>query len=1687
MGKAKAHGRALAALTVMGVWIGITGLPAVAQTEIQYTQIPQSQMTAIAADSTETSGEGSNGPIEKVLDGDSSTYWHTRWVGTIDPLPHWFVIQLNDTVENLARVDLLARQSSNGSGRAGNYEVRAIETESCTSDAFNDVAAVATGSKAADDPYNEPWQVTFAPMKANCIKVTYTSSWGGNNSAEKVATLSEFTAYTGVEVEVPDPEPATPLTIETPEQALTITDGVLTVTTHPKFPQVVKYSLGEKEIAGKFGDALTSVLINEQEQNVTVGEAKRSDDGRSVTYPITFPNLEGASFDAVLSVDDAVLTYTLTNIKDPNRVLDRISIPNLDLVSVQGTDETAEVFAANIETNRAKSGDVRTLVKDSTESSRNAWSIVTHDSNLAAGFATNAIGDNCNADGSCNNAKATNTARFTYRFTQIDGTKVGTVGPASWTWRPNSVKTYGVSDEKSDTSIGVEQDPYIKVKITADANDDSVVDWQDGAIAGRSILPQFVGMDDTWKYVITRIPFNIVSQATHPFLRTLDDTKRIALATDNLGQQVLLKGYQAEGHDSAQGDYGGHYNEKAGGLEDMKTLVNEGEKWNATFGIHVNATESYSEAHAFSEDLLRMPPQAAWGWMNQAYYMNSQKDLVTGNVLDRLQELRADFPADSNMNWLYWDVYYSKGWEGIRFAEEAQAQGWRVGSEWAHAMPNANTWSHWANDENYGSTDKGLSSQLIRFMENSYRDTWNPDPKLSNANVVEFEGWTGHNDYNAFIDNVWERNLPTKFLQQSDIVQWTDNKIVLANGTTVESNLQSIDGTTIPTDRTITLADGTVVFTGGTYLLPWSDGGTDRLYYWNPTESSTQWTLSTDWKKYSTVKLYKLTDTGRTDEQIIPVTDGAISLPAGLIDGEKTAFVVYPGDISPQVTDPQWGQGSSINDPGFFSGTLDSYTTTGDVSIVVNERRNFQAELGTNASSISQEITVAKAGTYTVWAWVEIEPGKTRAVTVSAKGEVSPFAHQEGTEGNVSKTITASSALNATASDEKLGTYFQRVPLQIQTTKDNAKFVFSVSAEAGDAKVSVDDLRIVATARTDETLPDGVDAAKVVYYNNFESQDDGYWPFVTGSTNRGGDARTQLAERHEPYSQAGWYGVTSGVTEGGKYLDNVLNGQWSLMAHQENKGLILRTANGSLDLKKNHTYQVTFKYQAGFTADHYFVVGQDTAGSGTWKESLVSDKAIEQARGTGWKDSSGTPGIGTQVFTERFTVSTDNPLWFGIYKTGGNNQGDLVIDDLCVEDLGIIPTATMDWAPVASGDSDTQIIDITTTVALAEGNVSNVKHDLAVPEGWTATLVSEGTDHASADHPSVATWRLEISKGDAARDITFTGSWTLNSQEDSSAVTATIDPGNLPLINPNGGPDELRVISASSEQTSGEPAGSGVKEAAIDGDPNTYWHTQWSPTRESFPHEIVLQLTKADQPGAQCEITGFEYQARSSAANGRAKDFELYVSQNGEDWQKVELSDVAKARYANGLSDQLGAQAMEFATAYEGSYLKFVELNSINGNPFGGAAELRIGGTCTAPGSTPDPSVQPTVTPEPEPVPTAQPTPTPSPSATDEGTQTDPSPSATDEETQTDPSPSATDEETQTDPVIQPEDTVTPQPSPTVSDESASPAPTASSTVVLVPKKPAKLPVTGVGGSVGLTTIAVIAGAVLIARRDLKS
>ena len=149
---------------------------------------------------------------------------------------------------------------------------------------------------------------------------------------------------------------------------------------------------------------------------------------------------------------------------------------------------------------------------------------------------TNAVEDNT-AGGETAGRVQNDNSRYVATLAQGDGAIYGTVSPG----------TFVVRGSTADQGIGPDEDPFVRVRLAADANGDGSLDWQDAAIAARDIAEPINGAERVSTDVIKRIPFNIVSQATHPFLRTLDDTKRIAQATDGLGQSVMLKGYQAEG------------------------------------------------------------------------------------------------------------------------------------------------------------------------------------------------------------------------------------------------------------------------------------------------------------------------------------------------------------------------------------------------------------------------------------------------------------------------------------------------------------------------------------------------------------------------------------------------------------------------------------------------------------------------------------------------------------------------------------------------------------------------------------------------------------------------------------------------------------------------------------------------------------------------------------------------------------------------------------------------------------------------------------------------------------------------------------------------------------------------------------------------------------------------------------
>lgn len=132
--------------------------------------------------------------------------------------------------------------------------------------------------------------------------------------------------------------------------------------------------------------------------------------------------------------------------------------------------------------------------------------------------------------------------------------------------------------------------------------------------------------------------------------------------------------------------------------------------------------------------------------------------------------------------------------------------------------------------------------------------------------------------------------------------------------------------------------------------------------------------------------------------------------------------------------------------------------------------------------------------------------------------------------------------------------------------------------------------------------------------------------------------------------------------------------------------------------------------------------------------------------------------------------------------------------------------------------------------------------------------------------------------------------------------------------------DGWKASASSFETGEGEPAN------AIDGNPDTFWHSQYSPVEKDHPHELVLDL------GKSLELNGVQYRGRPSNPNGRVAKYAVYVSDHEATWGQA----VAEGVFAN--TDK--PQEAWFAKPANGRYLRFVALTEVNGGPWASVAEL---------------------------------------------------------------------------------------------------------------------------------------------------
>jgi hypothetical protein len=119
-------------------------------------------------------------------------------------------------------------------------------------------------------------------------------------------------------------------------------------------------------------------------------------------------------------------------------------------------------------------------------------------------------------------------------------------------------------------------------------------------------------------------------------------------------------------------------------------------------------------------------------------------------------------------------------------------------------------------------------------------------------------------------------------------------------------------------------------------------------------------------------------------------------------------------------------------------------------------------------------------------------------------------------------------------------------------------------------------------------------------------------------------------------------------------------------------------------------------------------------------------------------------------------------------------------------------------------------------------------------------------------------------------------------------------------------------------------------ENALDGKPETMWHTTWEDPAPKFPHHLMLSFP---QPVKFAGLTCLPRQ--DGNRNGWIKDYAVYASADGKEWG----APVAKGAFKRGAE----LQTIKFAQPVETKFLKFVAVSASDGKqPFASLAELDL-------------------------------------------------------------------------------------------------------------------------------------------------
>jgi len=134
------------------------------------------------------------------------------------------------------------------------------------------------------------------------------------------------------------------------------------------------------------------------------------------------------------------------------------------------------------------------------------------------------------------------------------------------------------------------------------------------------------------------------------------------------------------------------------------------------------------------------------------------------------------------------------------------------------------------------------------------------------------------------------------------------------------------------------------------------------------------------------------------------------------------------------------------------------------------------------------------------------------------------------------------------------------------------------------------------------------------------------------------------------------------------------------------------------------------------------------------------------------------------------------------------------------------------------------------------------------------------------------------------------------------------------------------VIGFSSQEASGEGPNNGRAIFALDGDPNTYWHTQWQGGQPGPPHYLIIDM------GVTRTIHGLSFLDRQSDNSGKPNSVTVETSMDNVTWEaagafNLQNTKSLQLQFLSGFK-QARYFKVNILSSYNATYTHLAELNA---------------------------------------------------------------------------------------------------------------------------------------------------------------